>query len=120
MEEKNEITITNEKERLSTKEIKRMIQEAEYYKAEDKKFLRKAKAMNDLDYYVYKIKNALKKKDISSKLCSKEKENVSSAIARATDLLEDNNQQDDIVVFEDNLKELESIIERMKAMGKIG
>lgn len=97
-----------------------MIQEAEEYQAEDKKFLRKAKAMNDLDYYVYKIKNALKKKDISSKLCSKEKENVSSAIARATDLLEDNNQQDDIVVFEDNLKELESIIERMKAMGKIG
>ena len=96
-----------------------MIQEAEYYKAEDKKFLRKAKAMNDLDCYVYKIKNALKQKDISSKLCSKEKEDVSSAITRATDLLEGNNQQDDIAVFEDNLKELESIIERMKAMGKI-
>ncbi|KAH1087253.1 hypothetical protein GLYMA_07G170800v4 [Glycine max] len=116
---KNEITITNDKERLSTKEIKRMIQEAEYYQAEDKKFLRKAKAMNDLDCYVYKIKNALKQKDISSKLCSKEKEDVSSAITRATDLLEGNNQQDDIAVFEDNLKELESIIERMKAMGKI-
>ena len=42
---RNEITITNDKERLSTKEIKRMIQEAEYYQAEDKKFLKKAKAM---------------------------------------------------------------------------
>ncbi|XP_020219783.1 probable mediator of RNA polymerase II transcription subunit 37c [Cajanus cajan] len=44
---KNEIIITNDRERLSTVEINRMIQEAEYYKAEDEKFLRKAKTMND-------------------------------------------------------------------------
>ncbi|TKY64852.1 Mediator of RNA polymerase II transcription subunit 37c [Spatholobus suberectus] len=116
---KNEITITNDKERLSTKEIKRMIQEAEYYQAEDRKFIRKAKAMNDLDYHVYKIGNALKKKDIRAKICSQEKEDIGSAITRTSVLLDGKNQQDDIVVFEDHLKELVSIIERFKAMGKI-
>jgi len=65
---KNEITITNHKERLLTKEIKRMMQEAEYYHTEDKNFLQKAKAMNDLDHCIYKIRDALKE-GISSKLC---------------------------------------------------
>ncbi|MCI22525.1 heat-shock protein, partial [Trifolium medium] len=39
----NEITITNDKERLKTLEIKKMIEEAEKYHVEDMKFLRKAK-----------------------------------------------------------------------------
>ncbi|KAH1239819.1 Heat shock protein 5 [Glycine max] len=41
---KNKITIINDKERLSAEEIGRLIQEAE-----DKKFIRKAKAMSSLD-----------------------------------------------------------------------
>nr|KYP45529.1 Heat shock cognate 70 kDa protein [Cajanus cajan] len=112
---KNEITIVNDQGRLSAQEIRRMIQEAEDYQAEDKKFLRKAKAMNDLDLYIYKINNALKKKDINSKLSSKEKKDISSEICRARDLLDANNlqQQDDILVFEDCLEELVAIYERV-------
>ncbi|RDX97453.1 putative mediator of RNA polymerase II transcription subunit 37c, partial [Mucuna pruriens] len=85
---KNEITITNDKERLSTKEIKRMIQEAENYQAEDTKFLRKANAMNSLDDYVYKMKNALKK-------------------------LDGDDQPVEIEVFENYLKELVDLFERI-------
>lgn len=77
---KNEITITNNEGRLSPEETRRMIQEAEEdYSAEDKKFLRRAKIMNDLDDQDYKIKNALKKEDISSKLNSHEKEDINYA-----------------------------------------
>jgi len=112
----NEITITNDKDRLSTKEIERMIQEAEIYQAEDKKFLRKANAMNALDAYVYKMRNALKNKTISSKLCSEETEKINSAITKVTNLLDDNDEQDDIDVFENNLKELVSLFEHV--MGK--
>ncbi|XP_020231939.1 heat shock cognate 70 kDa protein [Cajanus cajan] len=114
---KNKITITSDKDRLSTKEIERMIQEAEIYKAEDNKFLKKAKTRNDLDYYVYKIRNVLKKEDINSMLCSQEKEDISSAINKATDLLDENYEQDDISMFEDCLKELESFFGSLKAMG---
>jgi len=45
---------------------------------------------------------------------------ICSALSRATDLLDGNNQQYDIVVLEDYLKELVSIIGGIKVMGKIG
>ncbi|XP_027353427.1 probable mediator of RNA polymerase II transcription subunit 37c [Abrus precatorius] len=115
---RNEITITNDKERLSTNEIKRMIQEAKDYEAEDKKFLRKAKAMNGLDDYIYKIRNVLKNKNINSKLCSQEREEIDSAIAKATNLVDSNDQHDDINVFEDHLNELVSLFDCV--VGKIG
>ncbi|XP_014496911.1 probable mediator of RNA polymerase II transcription subunit 37c [Vigna radiata var. radiata] len=84
---RNGIIISNNKERLSNAEISKMIKEAENYKSEDEKFLKKAKAMNDLDYHVYKIGKALKREDISSKLSWKEKEDIMSKISRATDII---------------------------------
>jgi L1 cell adhesion molecule like protein len=106
----NEITITNDKERLSSKEINDMIREAENYRAEDEKFLRKANALNALDNCVYKMKNALKKKDVNLKLSSQEYENINSGITKATNLL-DSNQQSEIDVLENHLKELESMFQ---------
>ncbi|GAU47062.1 hypothetical protein TSUD_302640 [Trifolium subterraneum] len=107
----NEITITNYKERLSAEEIKNLIKEAENYHIEDKKFLRKAKAVYALDDYIYKMKNALKKKDVNIKLTLEEIEKIKSAIAVATGLLSDNNQQVEADVLEDHLKWLESRME---------
>ncbi|TKY64855.1 Mediator of RNA polymerase II transcription subunit 37c [Spatholobus suberectus] len=109
---KNQITITNDKERLSAEQIRRMIQEAEKYQAEDQKFLRKAKARNALDDYLYKMRNTSKNKNISSQ----ESKKVSSAITKATKLLDGDNQQDEIEVFEDYLKELVSLFDHI--MGK--
>ncbi|KAL5057137.1 hypothetical protein RYX36_028741 [Vicia faba] len=56
----NKITITNYKERLAAEEIKNLIEEAENYEIEDKKFIKKSYLMNALDYCVYKVRNALK------------------------------------------------------------
>ncbi|KAG2403815.1 hypothetical protein LR48_Vigan549s012200 [Vigna angularis] len=106
---KNQITITNNKERLSAEEMSRMIKEAEIYEADDRKFLRKANAMNSLDDYVYKMTNALKDKYNRSKLSLTQKLNISSAITKATYLLDDDNQQVEVDVFENYLKELESL-----------
>ncbi|TKY64857.1 Heat shock cognate 70 kDa protein 2 [Spatholobus suberectus] len=76
----------------------------------------KANAMNSLDDYVYKTRNALKNKYISSKLCSQEREKISSVITKATNLLDGDNQQDEMEVFEDSLKELVSLFDHI--MGK--
>ncbi|XP_057436304.1 heat shock cognate 70 kDa protein-like [Lotus japonicus] len=115
---KNEITITNDKGRLSTEEIKRLIQEAQRFQAEDKKFLRKANAMNSLDDYIYKMKKSLKNDYINSKLSSEEKEKISSAITKATNLLDaGNNKPVEIEVLEDYVKELESMFKPI--VGKI-
>jgi len=115
---KNEIIITNDKERLSPEEIMRMIQEAEKFQAEDKKFLRKSKAINSLDMYVYKMNNALEKKDIISKLGLLTREMINLEIKMGTKLLDGKNEHDEAYVYEDYLKELESFYEN--TIGKIG
>jgi L1 cell adhesion molecule like protein len=107
----NEITITNYKERMSAEEIKKLIKDAENYRIEDMKFLRKAKAVNALDDYIYKMKNALKKEDVNINLSSEEIEKIESAITVATNLLSDNNQHVDADVLEDHLKGLETRME---------
>lgn len=55
------------------------------------------------------MRTALMKNEISSKLCSQEKEKISFAISMATNLLDGNNQQQEGEVFEDYLKELVSL-----------
>ncbi|MEX5533347.1 Hsp70 family protein, partial [Pseudomonas syringae] len=76
----NEITITNDKGRLSAKEIKRLVQEAESYQAEDQKFLRKANAMNALSKYAYKMKSAMKDTNLSSKILPIDEQKIRAAI----------------------------------------
>ncbi|CAI8590308.1 unnamed protein product [Vicia faba] len=111
----NKITITNHRDRLSSQEIKKLIQEAESYQIEDKKFLRKAKALNALDDYIYKMRNVLKKKDISLKLSSQEIEIIESSITATTNLIDNNNLEVEIDVLEDHLKGLKSTIEDILA-----
>jgi L1 cell adhesion molecule like protein len=111
--DKNEITICNKKGRSSSSEIKNMIKEAEMYKVEDKKFLRKAKVMNDLDYCVYNMKNALKK-EVNLKLTSQESEKINNAIIVAMNLLEKNSQPKDIDFLEDHLKKLQNMLKKLK------
>jgi L1 cell adhesion molecule like protein len=110
----NQITITNYKERLSAEEIKKLIQEAENYHIEDTKFLKKAKAVNALDNYIYKMRNALKKNDISLKLSSREIKKIESAIVVATNLIDNKNAEID--VLENYLIGLESRMEPILAM----
>merc|ERR1719203_2427782 len=50
---KNQITITNEKGRLSKDEIDRMVNEAEKYKAEDDAQKAKVESKNSLENYCY-------------------------------------------------------------------
>lgn len=112
----NKITITNDKGRLSVPEIRKMIEEAERYSVEDKKFLNKAKVMSALDYCVYDMKNVLKKKDVNLKLSPRESEKISNAITVATNLLEGNNKTNEIDVLEDHLKKLKSMLKHLEAM----
>ncbi|CAL0314617.1 unnamed protein product [Lupinus luteus] len=112
---RNEITITNDKGLFSSQEIERMIQEAEIYKVEDIQYLKKARAMNTLDDYVYKMKSAINDVETSSKLKTRHKEKINSAIAKARNLI-DGNPKPEIAVIEDYLKEVEVLIQ--KTIGK--
>ena len=95
--------------------MRRMIQEAEEYRFEDEIFLRMANAKNELDGHIYKISKALEKENISSKLSSKEKEDINFTISRAIDCL---NQIEDIAAVENCLRELKTIFERIMVVEK--
>ncbi|XP_027907774.1 heat shock 70 kDa protein 18-like isoform X2 [Vigna unguiculata] len=111
---KNQITITNDQETgLSTKEIKRMNEDAEKYQTKYKGYRRKARVKLALEKYVYKVREALKRATYS-KLSSEEKEKTISAITKATNMIRDEHE---VEVLEDCLKKLESLLEDIQ--GKI-
>ena len=58
--QKNKITITNDKGRLSKDEIERMVQEAEKYKAEDEDARKRIDAKNALENYAFNMRNTIK------------------------------------------------------------
>jgi L1 cell adhesion molecule like protein len=52
------LTITNDKKNLTDEQIKRMIDEAEKYKEEDKKFQERVESKNSLESMLYQLKSA--------------------------------------------------------------
>ena len=106
--QKNKITITNDKGRLSKDEIEKMVQEAEKYKAEDEEHKKKIEAKNALENYAYNMRNTINDEKISSKIGADEKKKIEDAIDQAIQWL-DGNQLAEADEFEDKMKELESI-----------
>ncbi|VAI53431.1 unnamed protein product [Triticum turgidum subsp. durum] len=103
------ITITNEKGRLSQEEIDRMVKEAEEFAEEDKKVKERIDARNQLETYVYNMKNTVGDKDkLADKLESEEKEKVEEALKEALEWL-DENQTAEKEDYEEKLKEVEAV-----------
>ena len=67
--QKNKITITNDKGRLSKDEIERMVQEAEKYKAEDEDARKRIDAKNALENYAFNMRNTIKDEKVCSAAC---------------------------------------------------
>merc|ERR1719166_833686 len=72
----NQITITNEKGRLSQAEIDRMVEEAEKYKAEDEANKSKIEAKNGLENYCYSLKNTLQEEKLKDKFEADDKSKI--------------------------------------------
>jgi endoplasmic reticulum chaperone BiP len=103
------ITITNEKGRLSQEEIDRMVREAEEFAEEDKKVKERIDARNQLETYVYNMKNTVGDKDkLADKLEAEEKEKVEEALKEALEWLDDN-QSAEKEDYEEKLKEVEAV-----------
>ncbi|XP_057756647.1 heat shock cognate 70 kDa protein-like [Arachis stenosperma] len=113
---KNGITITNEKGRLSSAEIKRMIEEAASFREEDKKFKKMVNAKNDLDEYIYRMEKAMKDFDVSSKVSASEKQRIMTALREGERLLQSEHQTE-ASVFENYLKNLHNICQPICQQG---
>ncbi|XP_058756798.1 heat shock cognate 70 kDa protein-like [Vicia villosa] len=113
---KKDITITKENGRLSTEEIERMIEEAEKFKAEDMKFMKKVKAMNVLEDYLYNMRKVMKDGSVTSMLSLTDKMKINAAVTKGRNLIDDK-QDNETFVFVDFLRELEIIFE--SALNKV-
>merc|ERR1712227_698562 len=86
----NQITITNEKGRLSQSEIDRMVQEAEKYASEDASTKEKVEAKNGLENYCFTMRNTLQEEKLKDKFEAGDKDKIEKAIQDALDWLEKN------------------------------
>lgn len=103
------ITITNDKGRLSQEDIERMVQEAEEFAEEDKKVKERVDARNQLETYVYNMKNTISDKDkLADKIEEEDKETIETAVKEALEWLDDN-QAAEKEEYEEKLKEVEGV-----------
>ncbi|CAF2258298.1 unnamed protein product [Brassica napus] len=105
---KNQITITNDKGRLSKEEIEKMVQDAEKYKAEDEQVKKRVEAKNSLENYAYNMRNTVKDEKLAQKLDQEDKQKIEKAIDETIEWIE-GNQLAEVDEFEYKLKELEGI-----------
>jgi heat shock protein 1/8 len=102
------ITITSEKGRLSDAEIERMVREAEDFAAQDAAEKEKVEARNQLEGYLYNLKNSLSDQ-LKGKLNSEDSEKLSKTIDDALIWLEDHPNAEK-AEYDSKQKEVEVIV----------
>ena len=84
----NKITITNDKGRLSKADIDKMVNDAEKYKEEDEKQRQRVQARNQLENYIFSLKQAAN--EAGDKLSQSDKDTVTSKCDAALSWLDAN------------------------------
>jgi len=104
----SQITITNEKGRLSQADIDRMVNEAEKFKAEDDEHKGKVESKNGLENYCFQMRNSLEEEKLKDKFEAGDKEKIEEAVKEALDWLE-KNQMAEKDEFDAKQKEVEAV-----------
>ena len=103
------ITIKNEKGRLSEEEIKRMVDEAEQFKDEDEKLKKQKECFNALENFCYGTKNSLDNEALKDKLTDENKETIVKSCDETIAWLNEHTDES-YEVYEEKQKELEQIV----------
>jgi endoplasmic reticulum chaperone BiP len=116
---KEKITITNDKGRLSEEEIERMVREAEEFKDEDENMKKKVEGKNQLEGLIFTVKSKLEEKDaVKDKLSEDEIESATSAVKDAQDWLDSDADDADPSDYEGKIKDLKEIVDPI--LSKLG
>jgi len=102
------VTITNDKSRLTKEEIERMTRDAEQYEEEDKKFKQQVEAKNGLEAYCFQIRSSLTDDKLKDKI---DEETVKPIVEKTSDTLQwlESNQLAEVEEFQAKRKELEEV-----------
>ncbi|KAJ9549075.1 LOW QUALITY PROTEIN: hypothetical protein OSB04_021618 [Centaurea solstitialis] len=104
----NNITITNDKGRLSKEEIDKMLEDAEKYKYEDQEFKKRAEAYNALEDFVYEMKTKSKDPNIRKRLSLEDLKKMDDVVEDAMEWVEINKFADIHVILKKK-EELEKV-----------
>jgi len=102
------ITIKAEKGRLSDDEIDRMVQEAEEFKEQDQAYADKVEARNQLESYVFSLRNKMEEDQVQQGLDQAELASLKEAVDSALTWLDDN-QSAEKDEFDARRKEVEEV-----------
>ncbi|RZC38978.1 Sina, MreB Mbl, and/or zf-C3HC4 2 domain containing protein, partial [Asbolus verrucosus] len=102
----NKITITNDKNRLSKEDIKRMINDAEKYRSEDEKRKNAIATINNLESYCFNTKSTMEDEMVKNKISESQRISIIDKCSEVIDWL-DANQMLENEEYERKQKELE-------------
>ncbi|KAL0247998.1 hypothetical protein GEMRC1_003237 [Eukaryota sp. GEM-RC1] len=107
---KNQITITNDKGRLTKEDIERMVAEAEKFKDEDEAVRAQVAAKNELENFTYSMKNTMNDEQMKDKFTTEDKTTVETEVGEVLKWLEANPEatKDE---YESKKKELEEKVQ---------
>merc|ERR1712164_99807 len=105
---KANITITNDKGRLSKDDIERMVREAEQYAEEDKLAREKIDAKNQLESYCYQMKNTIGEDKFKDAVSEEERKTIEDKVEETMKWL-DTAEHAEKEEFESMQKDLESV-----------
>ncbi|XP_046367445.2 endoplasmic reticulum chaperone BiP-like [Haliotis rufescens] len=107
---KNNIVIQNDENRLSPAEMEKMIQDAEEFAEEDKKVKEKTDARNELDTYVYSLRNQINDKNkLGAKLSAGDKSTIEKVVADSIKWM-DSHEDASVEEYQKQKTELEEVV----------
>ena len=106
----NNITIKNEKGRLSKDDIEKMVAEAEANADSDKAKMAKIEKRNELESYLYNARNSVKEDKVKETLADNDISKVEDAVSKGISWL-DEHQDEEAEVYEAKRKSVESEIQ---------
>merc|ERR1712021_42548 len=110
---KEKIEIKNDANRLSPEEVERMIKDAEDFAEEDQKVAERAVAKNELEQYVYSLKNQVgdtAEGKLGAKLDDEEKETINDGIESTIEWLDENGETAEAEEIKEMKEKLENIV----------
>merc|ERR1711879_973692 len=107
---KNNITITNDKGRLSKDDVERMVAEAEKYKEEDEAHTKKIEAKNSLENYAYSMRNTINEENVGGKLDPADKEAITKIVDETIAWMDSNYDVLEKDVYDAKQKEVEAVV----------
>lgn len=106
----NNITIKNEKGRLSKDDIEKMVSEAEANAEADKAKMAKVEKRNELESYLYNARNSMREDKVKETLGDNDVTRVEDAVTKGISWL-DEHQDEEADVYEAQRKSVESEIQ---------